>query len=151
MYYFTAYHLVLFPQLNLQPEDERNFGAYTYFVIFIIIGAFFVLNLFVGVIIDNFNTLKRKASIIVSKTCFLYMYTHGRYLDSDDDTYVPFLCLQYDEMSGMGMLLTDSQRKWVDMLKDAAKRKSPSQAMRPQVDHKLLFFSIKPQGGTSIA
>ena len=55
---------VFYPQLNLQPEDERNFSAYTYFVIFIIFGAFFVLNLFVGVIIDNFNTLKRKVNII---------------------------------------------------------------------------------------
>lgn len=31
------------------------------------------------------------------------------------------------------MLLTDSQRKWVDMLKEAAKRKAPVQAIRPQV------------------
>lgn len=33
---------------------------YLYFVIFIIFGSFFTLNLFIGVIIDNFNQQKRK-------------------------------------------------------------------------------------------
>jgi hypothetical protein len=31
-----------------------------YFVIFIIFGSFFTLNLFIGVIIDNFNQQKKK-------------------------------------------------------------------------------------------
>ncbi len=33
---------------------------YVYFVIFIIFGSFFTLNLFIGVIIDNFNEQKKK-------------------------------------------------------------------------------------------
>jgi len=33
---------------------------YLYFVIFIIFGSFFTLNLFIGVIIDNFNQQKKK-------------------------------------------------------------------------------------------
>ena len=49
-------------QVDEQPADESYLGAYIFFVVFIIIGAFFVLNLFVGVIIDNFNSLKRRAS-----------------------------------------------------------------------------------------
>lgn len=36
---------------------------YMYFVVFIIFGAFFTLNLFIGVIIDNFNQQKKKISI----------------------------------------------------------------------------------------
>ena len=36
---------------------------YLYFVIFIIFGSFFTLNLFIGVIIDNFNEQKKKISI----------------------------------------------------------------------------------------
>lgn len=36
---------------------------YAYFVVFIIFGAFFTLNLFIGVIIDNFNQQKKKISI----------------------------------------------------------------------------------------
>ena len=46
--------------MDEQPDDESNLGAYVFFVIFIVLGSFFVLNLFVGVIIDNFNSLKRK-------------------------------------------------------------------------------------------
>ncbi|XP_046661373.1 sodium channel protein 60E-like [Homalodisca vitripennis] len=43
-----------------QPEYEANLYAYIYFVIFIVCGSFFTLNLFIGVIIDNFNMLKKK-------------------------------------------------------------------------------------------
>lgn len=34
---------------------------YLYFVFFIIFGSFFTLNLFIGVIIDNFNEQKKRA------------------------------------------------------------------------------------------
>ncbi|KAM6452231.1 sodium channel protein type 4 subunit alpha [Liasis olivaceus] len=43
-----------------QPQYEVNLYMYIYFVIFIIFGAFFTLNLFIGVIIDNFNQQKKK-------------------------------------------------------------------------------------------
>ncbi|XP_071661446.1 sodium channel protein type 5 subunit alpha isoform X5 [Patagioenas fasciata] len=43
-----------------QPEWESNLYMYLYFVIFIIFGSFFTLNLFIGVIIDNFNQQKKK-------------------------------------------------------------------------------------------
>ena len=33
----------------------------------------------------------------------------------------------------MGMLLTDKQRKWVNFLKEAAKKKPPNRQIRPQV------------------
>uniref|UniRef100_A0A671SK35 Sodium channel protein n=1 Tax=Sinocyclocheilus anshuiensis TaxID=1608454 RepID=A0A671SK35_9TELE len=46
--------------VNDQPEYEVNLYMYLYFVIFIILGAFFTLNLFIGVIIDNFNQQKKK-------------------------------------------------------------------------------------------
>lgn len=46
--------------VDLQPAREANLYAYIYFVIFIICGSFFTLNLFIGVIIDNFNMLKKK-------------------------------------------------------------------------------------------
>uniref|UniRef100_A0A6Q2WRZ3 Sodium channel protein n=1 Tax=Esox lucius TaxID=8010 RepID=A0A6Q2WRZ3_ESOLU len=45
-----------------QPIREINMYMYLYFVIFIIFGSFFTLNLFIGVIIDNFNQQKRKIS-----------------------------------------------------------------------------------------
>ncbi|XP_029140870.1 sodium channel protein type 8 subunit alpha isoform X1 [Protobothrops mucrosquamatus] len=43
-----------------QPRYEDNIYMYIYFVIFIIFGSFFTLNLFIGVIIDNFNQQKKK-------------------------------------------------------------------------------------------
>ncbi|XP_016533656.1 sodium channel protein type 2 subunit alpha-like isoform X8 [Poecilia formosa] len=46
--------------LEEQPEYEVNLYMYLYFVIFIIFGSFFTLNLFIGVIIDNFNQQKKK-------------------------------------------------------------------------------------------
>lgn len=43
-----------------QPDYEVNIYMYIYFVVFIIFGSFFTLNLFIGVIIDNFNQQKKK-------------------------------------------------------------------------------------------
>ncbi|NXC01608.1 SCN5A protein, partial [Orthonyx spaldingii] len=45
-----------------QPKWENSLYMYLYFVNFIIFGSFFTLNLFVGVIIDNFNQQKKKIS-----------------------------------------------------------------------------------------
>ncbi|XP_074783137.1 sodium channel protein type 4 subunit alpha [Athene noctua] len=47
-------------EIEEQPMYEINIYMYIYFVIFIIFGAFFTLNLFIGVIIDNFNQQKKK-------------------------------------------------------------------------------------------
>ncbi|XP_074892324.1 sodium channel protein type 4 subunit alpha isoform X2 [Buteo buteo] len=47
-------------EIEEQPLYEINLYMYIYFVIFIIFGAFFTLNLFIGVIIDNFNQQKKK-------------------------------------------------------------------------------------------
>ena len=48
--------------IDVQPTREANMLYYIYFVVFIILGAFFTLNLFIGVIIDNFNALKKKVN-----------------------------------------------------------------------------------------
>jgi len=45
-----------------QPRYENSFYAYFYYVVFIILGSFFILNLFIGVIIENFNRLKQQVS-----------------------------------------------------------------------------------------
>ena len=53
--------LCLLKQVDDQPSREVNPYMYIYFVFFIIFGSFFTLNLFIGVIIDNFNEQKKKA------------------------------------------------------------------------------------------
>ncbi|XP_057653303.1 sodium channel protein para isoform X4 [Diorhabda carinulata] len=47
-------------EMHKQPIRETNIYMYLYFVFFIIFGSFFTLNLFIGVIIDNFNEQKKK-------------------------------------------------------------------------------------------
>ena len=47
--------------IDQQPRYEHQFGVYFFFAAFIIIGAFFVLNLFIGFIIDQFNSQKKKS------------------------------------------------------------------------------------------
>uniref|UniRef100_A0A8B9D3P0 Sodium channel protein n=1 Tax=Anser cygnoides TaxID=8845 RepID=A0A8B9D3P0_ANSCY len=49
-------------EVRKQPKYEDNLYMYLYFVAFIIFGSFFTLNLFIGVIIDNFNQQKKKIS-----------------------------------------------------------------------------------------
>ena len=49
-------------QVDVQPDTETNVYVLIYFVLFIIFGSFFTLNLFIGVVIDNFNQQKRKVS-----------------------------------------------------------------------------------------
>jgi len=47
-------------ELDMQPLRDTNQWACIFFVIFIIVGSFFVMNLFVGVTIDKFNEMKEK-------------------------------------------------------------------------------------------
>ena len=46
--------------MDQQPVREVSLINYSFFVMFIIFGSFFTLNLFIGVIIDNFNKQKKK-------------------------------------------------------------------------------------------
>ena len=59
---FHPFERALTPQIDLQPEIESKFSAYLFFVLFIIVGAFFILNLFVGVVIDSFKKIKMKVN-----------------------------------------------------------------------------------------
>lgn len=73
-----------FLQVLDQPKYEDNLYMYLYFVIFIIFGSFFTLNLFIGVIIDNFNQQKKKIS-----TSLLFWKEHRiSYIWSTDDNFI---------------------------------------------------------------
>ena len=58
MWLEVMYHSVDAVAEGLQPRLNYNEGAALFYVVFIIIGAFFVMNLFVGVTIDKFNEMK---------------------------------------------------------------------------------------------
>ena len=44
--------------LGQQPKFEASFGYCIFFVVFVLIGNFLVLNLFVGAVVDKFSDLK---------------------------------------------------------------------------------------------
>ena len=46
--------------INLQPKENANSAFTVYFVLYMIVGSLFVMNLFVGVVIDNFNKIREK-------------------------------------------------------------------------------------------
>ena len=46
--------------VDLQPKENTSPLMALYFVVFMIIGSQFIINLFVGVVIDNFNKIKEK-------------------------------------------------------------------------------------------
>ena len=49
---------------DLQPKTNNNpVISIIYFVSFMITGSQFIINLFVGVVIDNFNTIKEKEEL----------------------------------------------------------------------------------------
>ena len=59
---------------DIQPEYEATMWSYVYFIIFIVCGSFFCLNLFIGVIIDTFADLrseKQEKDEILRNTCFI--------------------------------------------------------------------------------
>uniref|UniRef100_A0A096LZA3 Sodium channel protein n=1 Tax=Poecilia formosa TaxID=48698 RepID=A0A096LZA3_POEFO len=58
-------------EVESQPMYEDNLYMYMYFVCFIIFGSFFTLNLFIGVIIDNFNQQKAKAVYLGGTDIFM--------------------------------------------------------------------------------
>lgn len=75
---FKSMHILF--QLYKQPIKETNIYMYLYFVFFIIFGSFFTLNLFIGVIIDNFNEQKKKISIVTEACRYSVFYDLWLYL-----------------------------------------------------------------------
>lgn len=47
-------------QKDKQPRRDYNYAANIFYVVFITMGSFFILNLFIGVIIENFSRLKQQ-------------------------------------------------------------------------------------------
>ena len=49
--------------IDKQPKENYSLGLIAYFIGFMIIGSQFIINLFVGVVIDNFNTIKDREEL----------------------------------------------------------------------------------------
>lgn len=48
---------------DMQPQQNANIYTIIFFIAFMIVGSQFMINLFVGVVIDNFNMIKEKEEL----------------------------------------------------------------------------------------
>ncbi|KFO60008.1 Sodium channel protein type 2 subunit alpha, partial [Corvus brachyrhynchos] len=88
---------------------------YLYFVAFIVFGSFFTLNLFIGVIIDNFNQQKKKINL-------------------------GFLLLIY--LGGQDIFMTEEQKKYYNAMKKLGSKKPQKPIPRPVNKLQGLVFDI---------
>ncbi|KAJ8350718.1 hypothetical protein SKAU_G00258480 [Synaphobranchus kaupii] len=88
-----------------QPQYEISRNMYIYFVVFIIFGAFFTLNLFIGVIIDNFNQQKRKIRQLPSS--------------------------KQQETGSQDIFMTEEQKKYYNAMKKLGSKKPQKPIPRP--------------------
>uniref|UniRef100_S4RRY1 Sodium channel protein n=1 Tax=Petromyzon marinus TaxID=7757 RepID=S4RRY1_PETMA len=52
--------------VDQQPSYNANIYSQMFFIIFVIIGSFFILNLFIGVVIDNFNSVHKREGALMA-------------------------------------------------------------------------------------
>lgn len=102
-------------QIDVQPERESNVYILVYFVLFIIFGSFFTLNLFIGVVIDNFNQQKRKVIFSLSRTL------------------IEMVFFQLGSGGSIEMFMTDDQKKYYNAMKKMGNKKPTKALPRPRV------------------
>uniref|UniRef100_A0A8C5B292 Sodium channel protein n=1 Tax=Gadus morhua TaxID=8049 RepID=A0A8C5B292_GADMO len=101
-----------------QPVYEINLKMYLFFVIFIIFGAFFTLNLFIGVIIDNFNQQKKKIKILNVLSIFNFYF------------------------GGQDIFMTEEQKKYYNAMKKLGSKKPQKPIPRPTNKLQGLVFDL---------
>ncbi|KAF6313459.1 sodium voltage-gated channel alpha subunit 5 [Rhinolophus ferrumequinum] len=100
-----------------QPQWEYNLYMYIYFVVFIIFGSFFTLNLFIGVIIDNFNQQKKKNP----KMSLVPVSLH---------------------LGGQDIFMTEEQKKYYNAMKKLGSKKPQKPIPRPLNKYQGFIFDI---------
>ena len=112
-------------EVDEQPDWEASLYNYFYFIIFIVCGSFFTLNLFIGVIIDNFNALKKKVYRL-----FLQLRSES------------LLSLSQYEGGVLEMFLTESQKNYYTAMKKLGTKKPQKVIQRPENEIHALFYDI---------
>uniref|UniRef100_A0A3Q3KBS1 Sodium channel protein n=1 Tax=Monopterus albus TaxID=43700 RepID=A0A3Q3KBS1_MONAL len=107
-------------QVEDQPAYEVNIYMYIYFVIFIIFGSFFTLNLFIGVIIDNFNQQKKKIRPTLSPN--------------------PLFIFRSQDI-----FMTEEQKKYYNAMKKLGSKKPQKPIPRPQNKIQGIVFDFVTQ------
>ncbi|KAL6065360.1 hypothetical protein STEG23_005990 [Scotinomys teguina] len=125
-------------EINSQPQWEDNLYMYLYFVVFIIFGGFFTLNLFVGVIIDNFNQQKKKISVsaMVMNLVLPILWTTVASWLKANDTALP-VCSR-----GQDIFMTEEQKKYYNAMKKLGSKKPQKPIPRPLNKYQGFVFDI---------
>lgn len=113
-------------QVDSQPAYESNLYMYLYFVCFIIFGSFFTLNLFIGVIIDNFNQQKAKICLQSTTVGWRARFASGL------DCYHWWFCICH-HLGGKDIFMTEEQKKYYNAMKKLGSKKPQKPIPRPEV------------------
>lgn len=106
-------------EVDQQPFREASVYFYFYFVLFIIFGSFFTLNLFIGVIIENFNKQKKRVTFSVF-------------------VWSPYEALFSTQSGGsIEMFMTDEQKKYYNAMKKLKNKKPQRPIPKPKVPTNL--------------
>ena len=111
-------------EVDKQPQYEASLFNYLYFIVFVICGAFFTLNLIIGVIIENFNALKKKVRLKSHIT--VHWITN---------------ISQY-EGGVLEMFLSDRQKQYYTALTKLGKKKPQKLIQRPEHPLHAAFYDI---------
>lgn len=124
--------------VDLQPAREANLYAYIYFVIFIVCGSFFTLNLFIGVIIDNFNMLKKRVSF---QNFSSLKYINKLQIFQNSNLLKLKFTFQY-EGGVLEMFLTESQKHYYTAMKKLGRKKPQKVIKRPRNQFLAMFYDL---------
>ncbi|KAK3595510.1 hypothetical protein CHS0354_021609 [Potamilus streckersoni] len=128
--------------LDQQPEREVSIYFYLYFVLFIIFGSFFTLNLFIGVIIDNFNQQKKKAGgsleMFMTEDQKKYYKAMKRMAAKS-----PIKAIPRPKAGGsLEMFMTDDQKKYYQAMKRMSSKSPQKSIPRPRFLPAAIIFDI---------
>lgn len=64
--------------VDMQPIRDHSVGWVFFFILYMVVGSFFAMNLFVGVVIDNFNRMKEELgdNVLMTASQKLWIKTH---------------------------------------------------------------------------
>lgn len=115
--------------VDIQPQRESNMYNYLFFVSFIFFGSFFTLNLFVGVIIDKFNTITKQVKKNFNSNLLIYRILIN----------ISKLTLKH-KGGVMQIFLTPSQKAYIKTIKAIGGKKPQKTVKRPNVSKNFTFI-----------
>ena len=112
-----------FFQIDEQPKREAYISYYVFFVLFIIFGSFFTLNLFIGVIIENFNSQKKKvwirSRVVLTLSLDVTLFCKCVYKNSIRNKFTLVIAVgtnSLNEITNNSISISNSNRKYINII-----------------------------------